>query len=373
MAPGVADVKHTTEGHSRDLTASEAQFRTLIMASPDGIVIVDRSRSVLFANPAAEHLLGYQAGQIQGKPFAMGVVPGQSKECEVCIRGDKKRLLEINTAETTWAGESVYLVTLRDITDRALYTELLRVQLDKERELLELKERFISMVSHEFRTPLTVILSSSELLELYAERLSSEKQLNHIRRIEGQAKRMAQMLESVLTISRAKAGQLIFTPVPTDLKAMGQHILDDLRLNHPTHRFAFNTEGHLDAVCVDETLLQHILLNLLSNAVKYSPEGGIVTLNVTRQDHEVMIQIGDTGIGIPLDDQKRLFEPFHRAKNTKDIQGTGLGLTIVKNSVQIHGGTIDCESREGVGTTFTIRLPVLQQPCVRNQGSVSMP
>jgi len=367
--PYQAAARKPTAEYSRDLPASDAPFRALIMASPDGIVVVDHSRIVRFANPAAEHLLGYQAGQMPGKLFATAVTPDHAKEVEVCCADDHKRLLEMNTSETMWAGESAYLVTLRDVTDRARYTELLRVQLEQERRLLELKERFISMVSHEFRTPLTVILSSAELLEAYADRLSSEKRLGHIRRIEDQAKRMSHMLESVLTISRAKAGKLTFSPAPIDLKAFCQQIVDDLRPNHPTHQFTFNAAGNWDGVCVDETLLQHILLNLLSNAVKYSPVGGAITLNITRQDNTVLIQISDTGIGIPADDQKRLFEPFHRARNTKDIQGTGLGLTIVKNSVEIHGGTIDVASREGVGTTFTVRLPATHKTRTRMRDS----
>jgi signal transduction histidine kinase len=369
MPHQAAEVRKPTAEYSRDLPASDGPFRALIMASPDGIVVVDRSRTVCFANPAAERLLGYQAGQMAGRLFVTAVTPGHTKEVEVCCTDNQKRLLEMNVAETTWAGESASLVTLRDVTDRARYTELLRVQLEKERELLELKERFISMVSHEFRAPLTVILSSAELLKNYAERLSGEKRLGHIGRIENQAQRMAHMLESVLTISRAKAGKLTFSPVLVDLKAFCQHILDDLRPNHPTHQFTFDAAGNLDGICVDETLLQHMLLNLLSNAVKYSPIGGTITLRVTREDNMVLIQISDTGIGIPTDDQKRLFEPFHRARNTKDIQGTGLGLTIVKNSVEIHGGTIDVTSREGIGTTFTIRLPATHKARTRTRDS----
>ncbi|MCC7451026.1 MAG: PAS domain S-box protein [Anaerolineae bacterium] len=369
MPHQAVETRKPTAEYSRDLSAADTPFRALIMASPDGMVVVDRSRVVRFANPAAERLLGYQAGQMPGKLFTTAVTPGYAKEVEVCCADDQTRLLEMNTVEIAWAGDLAYLVTLRDVTDRARYTELLRVQLEQERELLELKERFISMVSHEFRTPLTVILSSAELLEAYADRLSSDKRFGHIRRIEDQAKRMSHMLESVLTISRAKAGKLIFSPVPIDLKAFCQHILDDLRANHPTQQLVFNTSGNLDGIYVDETLVQHMLLNLLSNAVKYSPAGGTITLTVARQDSTVLIQISDTGIGIPVDDQKRLFEPFHRGRNTKNIQGTGLGLTIVKNSVEIHGGTIDCDSREGAGTTFTIRLPVTQKARTRSHDS----
>jgi signal transduction histidine kinase len=126
------------------------------------------------------------------------------------------------------------------------------------------------------------------------------------------------------------------------------------------HRFRFNIEGELHEVFIDERLLRQILVNLLSNAVKYSPAGATARLDVTRQDHGGIFRVSDTGIGIPEEDQKRLFEPFHRAGNTRGIEGTGLGLTIVKQAVEVHKGTIMCESATGAGTTFTVNLPIAQ-------------
>jgi signal transduction histidine kinase len=170
------------------------------------------------------------------------------------------------------------------------------------------------------------------------------------------------LLDNVLILGKAKAGKIEFEPTSLDLEAFCHDILEQIQVTDKVgHRFLFHIEGDLQEALIDERLLRHILVNLLSNAVKYSPAGTTVRLEITRDGYEGIFRVSDTGIGIPEEDQKRLFEPFHRAGNTRGIDGTGLGLTIVKQAVEVHQGTISCESATGVGTTFIVHLPIARE------------
>ncbi len=253
----------------------------------------------------------------------------------------------------------------------------IRKALAKEKELTELKSRFISMTSHEFRTPLTTILSSAELLERYSYKWTEEKKLTHLHRIQKSVKYMAKLLDDVLIIGKAEAGKLEFNPVPLDLGNFCRSLVEELQLNNTNqYQLVFTTQGigeqgirEVDhpplpakLPCMDEKLLRQILQNLLSNAIKYSPEGGTVEFTLQSLDELAVFQIRDRGIGIPTEDQQLLFETFHRATNVGTIPGTGLGLAIVKNCVDIHQGQIAVESEIGVGTTFIVTLPMYNLP-----------
>lgn len=171
---------------------------------------------------------------------------------------------------------------------------------------------------------------------------------------------MVDLLDDVLAVNKARAGKLDFNPAPIDLINFCQMTLERIQsVDHKKHNFVFTHEGDFSDQIMDAKLLQHILVNLLSNAVKYSPDGGEVHLDVKRQGDDVMFCVSDQGIGIPPECIAKLYEPFYRANNTGEIGGTGLGMTIVKESVELHNGTIDCESRLGVGTTFTVRVPMI--------------
>ncbi|MAS36968.1 MAG: hypothetical protein CL610_23390 [Anaerolineaceae bacterium] len=252
----------------------------------------------------------------------------------------------------------------RDITeyaalkDRLVQHELEHFEYEKERELLTLKEQFIAMVSHDFRSPLAVILTSSDMMQRYEGRLQREQRLEHLSRIHQQAEYMALLLEDVLSLSKAQAGRIDYQPEQIDLKKLCQQIFEQAQLNATEqHQFTFSTLGALDAAHLDSRVLQRILINLLSNAVKYSPAGGQVMFEIERQDDIVRFRISDTGIGIPKNDLKRIFDPFHRADNTRDFQGTGLGMSIVRENVLLLGGQIVVNSVEGEGTSIIMHLP----------------
>lgn len=234
--------------------------------------------------------------------------------------------------------------------------------LQREKELNELKSQFISIVSHEFRNPLSSILFSLDLLERHDHQLTAEKKKLYFQRARGSVGRMRDLLEEVLVIGEAEAGKLACHPEPLSLVGFCQGLMEDLKatarsdhqLNLELDRWtAAGATHHL----LDSKLLHHILSNLLSNAIKYSPEGGQISLEIVNADDRVTFYISDQGIGIPLDDQPNLFNNFHRAANVSTIPGTGLGLSIVKQCTEAHGGQIAVQSTSGSGTTFMVTLP----------------
>jgi len=248
--------------------------------------------------------------------------------------------------------------TLLDITERRRAEDNIRAALEREKELNDLRSRFVSMTSHEFRTPLAAILSASELIRDYSDRMPPEERLEILNSIGTGVQRMARMLDRALLIGQVDAQMLEFRPQQTDLLALCRDIVQEARFLLPKTNCEIETQfsTEVSAGTFDAKLLRHILGNLLSNAIKYSPQGGKVSLDVSRQDGRTVFEVQDQGIGIPPEEIPHLFQSFHRASNVGDIQGTGLGLAIVKNSVELHGGSIDVRSIPGQGACFTVTL-----------------
>jgi len=229
----------------------------------------------------------------------------------------------------------------------------------QERELSELKTRFVSLVSHEFRTPLGVTMSAVEVLRHYRDRIDEEKHVELLTDIYSATLQMSGLMEQVLLLGRAEAGKLVWRPAPLDLPDLCEKLVDEG--HSATHRRCtvnFSSEGDFSDASMDAALLRHIIGNLLSNAVKYSPEAASVDFKLHREGDEAVLTVQDRGIGIPEADQARLYEAFYRASNVGETPGTGLGLLLVKRCVDLHHGSIQMQSQEGVGTTFTVRLPV---------------
>jgi signal transduction histidine kinase len=290
------------------------------------------------------------------RQFIASPEPAASQVIEAYVNDTTRSYLIV--AQKYQQGHAAVSVGI-DITDRKQAEEEVRKALAKEKELSELKSRFVTMTSHEFRTPLTTILSSAELLEHYGHKWTPDKKLTHIHRIQGTVKHLVQVLEDVTLIGKAEAGKLQLQPVPLDLVEFCHGLIEELQLSLGQHHsLVFTHQCHNLNVCMDEKLLRHILTNLISNAIKYSPNCGIVTVNLVCQDSSAIFQIKDQGIGIPLADQEKLFEAFHRAQNVGNISGTGLGLAIVKRAVDLQGGEITVNSQVGEGTMFTVALPL---------------
>jgi len=256
-----------------------------------------------------------------------------------------------------------------DIDDRKRAEVELLAAVQREKELSEMKSKFVSTASHEFRTPLATMLSSAELLEHYSESLSPAEKANLLHTIQSGAKRMSEMIDDVLTLGRAESGVLKLNLGPTNLRELCARVVSEFRIAQGKQHI-ITLDDRFDRVeaAMDERLLRHILNNLLSNAVKYSPSGSEVTLSLARREEQAVIEIQDRGIGIPLEDQPRMFESFHRASNVENRPGTGLGLAIVKKAVELHGGEISLSSAVGSGTRFTLMIPLrsTKQPVVVN-------
>ena len=220
------------------------------------------------------------------------------------------------------------------------------------------------MVSHEFRTPLSTALAAAQVLENSQDEWdNTEKRLRNLQRIQDSVRNMVQLLDDILTINRAETGKLAFNPKLLNLERYCRYFIEEMRLNAGAqHTLTFTCQGTALPVYLDEKLLRSILSNLLSNAIKYSPQGGNVQLTLAFRSDTVKIGVQDEGIGIPVADQKLLFEPFHRGKNVRSIPGTGLGLVVVKKCVDLHQGTIHIASEVGKSTTCVITLPFSEAP-----------
>jgi signal transduction histidine kinase len=243
------------------------------------------------------------------------------------------------------------------MTQRKRAAEEVIRSLERERELNELKSSFVSMVSHEFRTPLTTVQSAIELLEYYD--LPTEEKLERFQQIRTAVRYMTQLLEDVLAISRTESEGGTFQPVFLNLVQFCDRLIRELcSVSDTENRVLFTTDYSCGTANMDAKLLRQILTNLLSNAMKYSPQDRPIYFNLKCQNQLAIFEIRDQGIGIPVADQQHVFEAFHRGKNVGAISGTGLGLAIVKRSVDLHHGNITFCSDTSTGTTFKVTLPL---------------
>lgn len=256
-------------------------------------------------------------------------------------------------------GEIVGIVGIgMDITDKKLADEAIRAALEKEQQTNALKDRFMAMVSHEFRTPLTIIATSNQILKNYFEQISTEKRVEHLKRIEGQITHLNNMLENISMIMRSDVDPLSLNPDMLDVEELCRTVLETLQTSIGVeHLFKFSAQADLKMISADAALLRIVLTNLLSNAIKYSPTHSEICLELFQEDEHQIIKIHDHGIGIAPEDMKRLFEPYHRGENTSNIKGLGLGLKIVKDFVELHGGSVSVKSAVGEGTSFIVSLP----------------
>ena len=262
------------------------------------------------------------------------------------------------------ARESELLELNADLEKRvALRTRELASTLAHEQELGAMKSSFVSMVSHEFRTPLGVVMSAADVLDRYFERLTPEKRRRHLDMVRDSTRRLAALIEEVLLLSCMEGGHTRCQPAPLDVEKLCRTLVDELHSATggavPIH---FRALCPLHVALADESLTRHILTNLLSNACKYSEPGQSVEFTAAREAADLVLVIRDHGIGIPLADQARLFTSFTRAGNVGLRPGTGLGLVIVQRCVQLHGGGITLQSQPGAGTTVTVRLPAFSEP-----------
>ncbi len=359
------------------LRSSEEHYRQVVNNVGEGMIVIQDGKFT-FANPALFNLLGYSAEEVLGHDF----LPFVYEEDRHLIQSNYARRLQgedvppktdfrvrhisgkpiwvqISTTMVEWGGLPATLSFVSDITERKQAEDDTRRALAKQQELNDVRNRFVAMTSHEFRTPLATILSSTELIKYYSDRLPANEKAAVIQSIETGVHRMTHMLDRVLLLSKAQARMLEFHPQPIDLAALCKSLVDEVAARYPesTCQLNLSIAPDLGSGSFDPKLLTHILGNLLSNAIKYSPAGGTVRFDVARVGPSTVFTVADQGIGIPGDELAHLFGSFHRASNVGSIAGTGLGLAIIKEAVDLHGGNITVQSQPGTGTVFTVTLP----------------
>ncbi|MBG9389118.1 sensor histidine kinase [Caenimonas aquaedulcis] len=363
------------KANEKALAESEAKYRKVVENVNEGILVTAGGR-ILYANPRALQLTGMDDETAKSKPFIEFIHPddrervlgnhtrrlkGEPVENHYQFRvihanGDT-RWLEISAVLFEWQNTPATLNFLTDVTERRQAEQDMRTALARERELSELKSRFVAVASHEFRTPLAAILSSIELLDDYGPRLPEGERKEIVGLIKNAVARMNKMVEQVLVTSRLESGRFRFEPQARNIPQLLVQVAAEMDQSHEqASRITMQCEGADQPRMVDAKLVSHILVNLLGNALKYSPPDTPVTCVASADGDRLRFSITDRGIGIPPADLPRLFESFHRGTNVGNIQGTGIGLHIVKECVELHRGSIDVRSEPGEGTTFEVRL-----------------
>ena len=359
-----------------ELRKSEERYRTVIEKVGVGVVVVQDGRMV-FANPSLVRIVGHPLDYLLSQPFNATVHPDDMsvmvERHERRLRGEavesmygfrvvtqqrEVRSLELSAVKIEWSKRDATLIFVVDATARLQAEQTMRLTLQRQTEINDMKSRFISVASHEFRTPLAFILSSAELLKYYGNRLPEAEKQEVISTIENGVQRMTGMLDRVLLLGKVEAEMLEFKPRQIDIAALCSSLAEDARIQHAQANVGLNTRfsGLPETGLYDEKLLRHIIGNLLSNAIKYSPKGGQVEFRVFAATGKLVFEVADQGIGIPPEEIPHLFEWFHRASNVGSIQGTGLGLAIVKSSVDLHGGSLSVSSVPDRGSCFTVTI-----------------
>jgi signal transduction histidine kinase len=269
------------------------------------------------------------------------------------------------SAPVTFADMAGVQIIIRDVSERLQAeaakheSERLRIALEKEKELRDLKSKLMVTISHEFRTPMTIAQSSADILEDYFDRMPADKRKEHLAKIIGQIQLLTEMMEDINFIVQASFEELSVKAEPVNLKQLCETIVGEMQSSDAVfHRIELVCAEEIPALTLDLRRIKYVIMNVLSNAMKYSENDTIVTLAVEQQGDQVVITVEDEGIGISADERARIFEPFYRGHNVGVIRGTGIGLSIVKEIVDQHNGTISLDSELGKGTKVTISLPI---------------
>ncbi|WP_207515676.1 sensor histidine kinase [Longitalea luteola] len=289
------------------------------------------------------------------------------KKIEESIQTQQKQLEQMTTDMRKLNAELESKVEERTMILKEALQELEKSQrslseaLDKEKELNEIKSRFVSMASHEFRTPLSTVLSSAALASKYTQPEDQDKRERHLKRIKDAVKHLNDLLEDFLSLGKLEEGKVQVTTEQIDLKEFLEEVTEEMKTIIKKDQQIHVTCQSEGLFVTDKKLLKNILINLLSNAIKFSGEGSSVWVNADLKNSKLSLLVKDEGIGISEDDQQHMFVSFFRGRNATNIQGTGLGLHIVHRYVGLLQGKISLESKLDKGTTITIELPALEQ------------
>jgi PAS domain S-box-containing protein len=373
-----------------EMRKSEARYRSVVENVGVGVAVA-QDGLLVFVNPSLVDIVGRPMEFLLNRPLTDAIHPDDAPgvadrhrrrmagedvkanyNLRVITQAGEVRTLELSVVSIQWSNRDATLLFVVDITARMQAEADQRQALQQQIALNDMKARFITMASHEFRTPLATIHGSVELLLHYEDRIAADKKAATLQKIDDAVERMTHMLENVLVIGRTDAGRLEFRPRALSVTAFCHSLVDEVRSAMARQvgqlQLVLEMPPAQNYYLLDDTLIRNIVGNLLSNAIKYSPDGGEVRFSVVPQAHELVFTVSDQGIGIPQADQEQLFVSFHRASNVGPIAGTGLGLSIVKEAVVCHQGSIQVVSDVGKGSCFTVRLPA--PPC-NAEGKVS--
>ena len=390
----------------------------LFKHATEGIVVVNKGGEIVMLNPKARELFGYSDMELVGKkietlipqrftknhvsyrdeyleaprargmghlmdlfarrhdgsefPVEVSLSPFKTSDGEFVVsfviditerKKQENRIIEANLEIQKLNAELEERVNLRT---QELATAVRKVEesqeeviraLKKERELNNMKSQFVTIASHEFRTPLATILSSASLIGRYAKTEEEDKRQKHVLRIKSAVTNLTEILNDFLSIGKLEEGRVKSIPVSVELQEFSEGLIEEIKgLCKEDQHIRFRYTG-IQEVWLDKQLLRNVLFNLLSNAIKYSDAGKSIYFNIESDEKLVAIEIRDEGIGIPGADQDHIFERFFRAHNAGNAQGTGLGLNIVQNYIDLMGGKVSFTSEVGVGSTFSIALP----------------
>jgi PAS domain S-box-containing protein len=370
----ITESKQTEEA----LRLNAARFRTLAETTDASTFLIQGTR-LCYINPAVEKLTGYTKEElltgfelrrlIKSKKRRQVRNEGEAanfeyQEINILTKNGSERWLACAVAKLDgmldFGGNPVELIAGIDITDYK-YAELgLNQALEQAKQLSDLRARFLSMVCHQFRTPLNIVSFSNSLLKEEVDKRTQKKIQPLLDHIQKATEQLSQMLDDILFFSKAEAAKINFDPKPLELVQFCDDLVAQMQMSVSQNPINFISEDNSLIACIDKKLLEPILKNLLDNAIKYSPENKGIDLKLYCQNEQVIFQVQDQGIGISLVDQQRIFEPFYRGTNIDHISGTGLGLSILKTLVDLHHGQVSVESQVGVGTTFTVMLPLIK-------------
>ena len=353
------------------LRDSERLYSTIARNFPDGIICVtNREFNIVFIDGKELDNLGLKRDSLKGKKIEsleifnfseadkaklLNVFNWESSHFDVSLNDDQYVINAVPLPDAKGFIKEILLV-MQNVTEVKNAEKEILISLEKEKELNEMKSKFVSIASHEFRTPLSTILTSVSLINKYQDNSLLDKRTKHIERIKGSVKNLTDILNDFLSLEKLEAGKVETRFEDTNFHHYCEEITEEMQsVAKVGQEIIFNYIGNQVAY-IDKTLMRHILVNLLNNAIKYSPENSKIDFEVTN-DSSIHIKIKDYGIGIPKEDQQHLFERFFRAGNVTAIQGTGLGLNIVQRYIHKLNGTITLTSIENEGSTFNITLP----------------
>lgn len=386
-------------------------LNALFEHATEGIIVSDKAGKIVKINPSAERLFGYEKNELLGKTIE-NLVPRRYSEGHIKHRDnynthpharsmgknmdlfakrkdDSEFPVEISLSYYKQKEEQFVIAFIIDITERKLQEEnikklnqdlerkvdertkvlheaLIELEnskeklseaLETEKELNDMKSRFVTMASHEFRTPLSTILSSISLVNKYSAGENDEKIQKHVHRIKSAVTNMTLILNDFLSAEKLEEGKVILRIEDFNIQILSEEIISEINgILKPGQKVIYSHSG-LPSASLDKQMVRNILLNLISNAIKFSPENKNIELITSIDSDKITITVIDKGIGIPVEEQEHLFQRFFRARNVTNIQGTGLGLNIVGKYLEIMKGSITFESQVDIGTTFRIVIP----------------